>query len=396
MHQPSVTAPPRRRAILVAAALCCLLACAAVWSGTTAPLAPSRSGSPPLTILWDQELLSDPSPAMDVRWATAQSVYIAWFRHGVTQLALDGNFTALHELFPGATTQSPGFDVLAVSQQYIVASSRWTLLAFRSPPQERGGNFVITTVPVGLVQDIDLSGNRLLLLGAPEPVGQPLSGGVAWLGPLTDHPMTDLKPILYDISGVKTTNLGHCSRFIIGAARFLPDGSFVVVPGFQPGAHLFDSAGQLLRTWDTKALGVDGDAGCSSMTDEQHYELGVSSKARGAYINQHRVVDGILPLARGPGLIVRSVAEGKVHWQIVVLQAAGTVTYDVPFTGSLPYDRLRGDVQGNRIVLLRAAHEFDKKTPSYKYPTTHLYVAELPQVVDQPADPQAGREREEQ
>jgi len=49
----------------------------------------------------------------------------------------------------------------------------------------------------------------------------------------------------------------------------------------------------------------------------------------------------------------------------------------VPIAGELPYDRLRGDVRGNRIVFLRAAHGFDKLAPPYRQ--NRIVVAELPQ-----------------
>jgi hypothetical protein len=346
----------------------------------------------PLHVLWDQALQSNPSPAMDVRWASDRTVYVAWLNHGVSELALDGNFTALRNLFPDAAGKWKSrylpFENLAVSKDYVVASSRFNTLGFR-PSQGRKGRVVITKVAVGIVEDLDLSGNRLLLLGNPEMKTTP-TGGVAWLGPLTAHPATDLTPILIDAGGAHTPSLVNCSDLALGGVRFLPGGTFIVVPGFQPGAHLFDPSGRLLHTWDTKALGLDADAGCAAITTEQLNRFGTSAAARFAYINQHRVVDAVLPLAQGPGLLIRSVVDAEVRWQLVVLQSGATIAYDVPFTGTLPYDRLRGDVHGNRIALLLGAHDFDAHKP---YRRTHLYVAELPQVGERPVEPLAGQER---
>jgi hypothetical protein len=313
--QRSLTAVMRRRgAIFALATTCPLLVGAAAWSRAVAsPEPPGQSAKtpfdlptathPPLRILWDQEMLSDLSPAMDVRWASDRSIYVAWLRHGASELALDGKFTVIRNLFPDArTAKYQPFDFLAVSNDYVVASSNARTLGFRPRPHgkpEGVANVLITRASVGNVEAIDISGDRLVLVGLPD----------AW---------------------------------------------------------------------------VTGSAG-----------VAISAKARGAYLNRHRVLDGILPLRQGPGLIIRSVAESKVHWQLVVLRAAGTVVYDIPLTGTLPYDRLRGDVLGSRIVLLLGPHEFDKfeKDQPHAYKTTHLYVTELPPVIEPlaPTDQERGR-----
>jgi len=134
--QRSLTAALRRRgAILITlAATCSLLAGAGAWSRAVGSPDPPGAGAhipldlpaghPALKILWDQEMLSDPSPAMDVRWASDRSVYVAWFHHGASELALDGKFTAVRDLFGDASSaRYQPFDFLAVSNNSIVASS---------------------------------------------------------------------------------------------------------------------------------------------------------------------------------------------------------------------------------------------------------------------------------
>jgi hypothetical protein len=344
------------------------------------PLAPPAVAAPALEILWDQQLSSDPSPATDVRWAGERSVYVAWMHHGASQLSLDGNFTALRNLFPDVQgfMRSPylPFDHLAVSDQYVVASSLWNTLGFR-PLHGSQGMVLMTKVPVGIVDAIDLAGSRLVLLGIPTSA-LPKNGAIAWLGPLTGYPGRDLKPLLYDAGGAKYPTFLNCAALQLGKARFLGDGSLLVVPGTQPGAHLFDAAGNLLRTWDTSALGIDGDAECPGITPDESHRLYTSERARFDYINRHRVLDAILPLAQGPGLLIRSVAAGTVHWQLKVPQGLAILTYDLPLTGTPPYDRLHGDVRGDRIVLLRTGN------PDKPYGLGHLWVAKLPRIESPP------------
>jgi hypothetical protein len=398
--QRSLTALLRRRgAIITLAAICSLLAGAAAWSsavglpeppGASAKtLDPPTATHPTLRILWDQELLSDPSPAMDVRWASAHTVYVAWLHHGVSELTMDGSFTALRNLFPdaregGVQSRYFPFHRLAASKDYVVAASLYRTLGFR-PLNGTAGRVQMTKASVGIAVDLDLSENRLGLLGDPEMRVLPLGGGIAWLGPLSADPGKDLKPVLHDVGNGRFPNLINCYELQLGGVRFLPDQSFVVVPGSQPGAYLFSPAGHLLRTWDTTALGLDGDSGCAGMSMEHLQRLHVSETARYAYLNEHRVLDDILPLAQGPGLLIRSVVGGKVHWQLEVLQPAATLIYDVPLTGNTSYDRLRGDVRGDRIVLLRTANT-DKP-----YQAGHLYVAELLPAVESGATPEGVR-----
>jgi hypothetical protein len=353
-----------------------------VLAGVSVALALSARAEEPLPthgtlrVVWEQELPPYPNgPAMDVRWASDHSVYLAWIKEGVTETALDGKFTRLRTLIADPARWMRDFEILAVSKQYTVAAARFRTLAFR-PTTGRAGVVAITKIPISIVQDLDLSGDRLLLLGNPQWSESP-SPSIAWLGPVTEHPAQDLKPLpLYDAAGASSPGLVNCSELLLGGVRFLPDGSFLVVPGFQSGAHHFSSGGRLLRTWDTAPLGLDP-LDCAHLGDDQHRLFGRSPRARFDFLNQHRVLEEILPLEAGPGLLIRYIADGKVHWELKVLQTGARVlTYRVPLTGELPYDRLRGDVWGNRIVLLRAAHGADKWGPPFR--SSHVLIAELP------------------
>ena len=330
-----------------------------------------------LRIVWQQELPPYPSgPAMDIRWASDTSVYLAWIKEGVTETALDGKFTRLRTLIADPARWMRDFEMLAASRESVVAAARFRTMTFRPAASQPGGVVAITKLPIGVVEDLDLAGNRLALLGTPEwSIAPPPS--IAWVGPLTEHPAKDLKPLpLYDAGGPKLPGLVNCFELLLGAVRFLPDNSLLVVPGFQPGAHLYSSDGRLLRTWDTAALGLDA-LDCAHLSAEEDRRFGRSPQARFDFINQHRVLDDILPLEQGPGLLIRSVSGGKVHWELEVLQSGARVlTYQIPLTGELPFDRLRGDVRGHRIVLLRGAHGFEKWGPPFR--ANLVAVAELP------------------
>jgi hypothetical protein len=359
----------KNRLSLVLAGALALLSLAAAESAPT-------NGT--LRVVWEEGLPPYPSgPAMDIRWASDQSVYLAWVKEGVTETALDGKFTRLRSVIADPMHFMRDFEMLGTSKEFVVASARFHTLVSRPTTGQPGGTVTITKSPISIVQALDVADGRLLLLGNPQWSLSP-APSVAWVGPVTGHPAKDLTPLpLYDAAGPKSPALINCEEIPTGGARFLPDGSFLVVPGFQPGAHLFSATGRLLSTWDTAALGLDA-LDCAHLSAADHLRFSRTPRARFDFLNQHRVVDAILPLKEGPGLLIRSVKDGKVAWDLKVLQSGERVlSYDVPVAGELPYDRLRGDVRGDRIVLLRAAQWFDKLSPPYR--TTRIVVAELPQ-----------------
>jgi|SRR5580693_3090845 hypothetical protein len=381
MQQSRTSRKPHRRTRLglgLSGALIAL-ALAAGHAGGPASAEPTHGV---LRIAWQEDLPPYPNgPALDIRWASDHSVYLAWVKEGVTETALDGKFTRLRTLIADPVRWMLGFEMLAVSPQYTVASYRARTMVFRPTRSRAGGLVAISRVFMndGIVEDLDLSGDRFLLLGNPawsESLESP-APPIAWIGPLGEHPGKDLRPLpLYDAGGPRSPGLVNCSELRLGGARFLPDGSLFVVPGFQPGAHQLTAGGRLLRTWDTPELGLDA-VDCAHLGEEQHRLFGRSPKARFEFINQHRVLDAILPLAAGPGLLVRFVKDGAVHWELKILESGARVlTYQVPLVGELPYDRLRGDVRGDRIVFLRGAHGFDKWGPPFR--ANHVAVAELP------------------
>jgi hypothetical protein len=234
-------------------------------------------------------------------------------------------------------------------------------------------SYPLESMALGDAMDIDLSGDRLLLLGYAPPGLSEATSGVAWIGSLGAR-LEDWKPVLQDVAGRRMDSFLKCGILNIGAARFLPDGAFVVAPGFQPGVHLFSPQGELVRTWSSQEVGLTTD--CTAMTQETSGRFTDDLAARVSWYNQHRVLDDILPLPQGPGLLVRSMGnDGKVRWDLVVLESRRIATYSVPVTGG-PAERLHGDVRDGKIVLLLGA-----AAPPSRDVRDHagrLIVAELP------------------
>jgi hypothetical protein len=377
---------PRGPAVCRWSSLLAAVACALAVAPAAYPQdEPAPSPAPALHVLAEYEVPSTPSVATNVRWATESTVYLTRFADGVSQVALDERLTRVRSLVPDKKTlgvRFSSFSKLAVSSTYIGASSSLADFLYRPVATQSDGTFSLIKLRVGIAYAFDLSGNRLLFLGDLVPnTEQQDSAGVAWIGPLSATPRKDLHPVLADLAGVSaaspaTPALIKCAELHLGAVRFLPDGSFLVVPGFQAGVHLYSPSAQLERTWENQAVGLDA-PDCLGVSPEQERRFGTVVRSRFDFLNEHRVLDEILPLPQGPALLVRFAEQGRVHWTLKLLTAGGSVTtYDVPFTGSLPSDRLRGDVRGNKIVLLRVGYSFEKGAPD---PSGRLFLAELPQ-----------------
>jgi hypothetical protein len=72
-----------------------------------------------------------------------------------------------------------------------------------------------------------------------------------------------------------------------------------------------------------------------------------SNDERWAWLNQFQIIDEVLPLREGPGLVVRHRPEsGRVRWSIALLSDDGGVNkwIVVPFEGRSIFARLSGDV----------------------------------------------------
>jgi hypothetical protein len=84
---------------------------------------------------------------------------------------------------------------------------------------------------------------------------------------------------------------------------------------------------------------------------------------RAAWLNQRRILDDILPLQQGPGLVIRSVSQGQVHWTLKVLTKGGGIpTYNIPLKSQNELSTLKGDVRGNKIVFVMSAFKKDAMT----------------------------------
>lgn len=332
--------------------------------------------STPLRVLSDQPLPDPLRRADDVRWAGPGSVFIAAAMAGAFEVEIGKATNAPPQLII-APVPVPNYlrhcSRLGVSDEYIVSACPIRSV-FWKPRSSKDPDKVQTELSFDAIVDLDVWKGRLLLLGARRDAQRRFApdGAIAWTASLGEQ-LTEVKPLMYSVSGPGARNMDACGIMDLGKVRFLPDGSFVIAPGVEPGIFLYDAAGKLKRTWQADLVGFD--AGCG-ISDEQMYSFSESFVTRYQWINQRRVLDEILPLADGLGFVIRTRSAGQTRWQLKVLGNEGGVSsYELPFTSAAEYAHVRGDVRDGRIVFL-LLDRFKDAPPN----SARLLLAELPQV----------------
>jgi hypothetical protein len=295
----------------------------------------------------------------------------------VAEIGLDG--AKRRNMVPATAVlkQEDNYTQLAASDHFLLAGALNWHFSWRARQAELKEGVQFRREDVVMTHDIDLAGDRLLVLGLHRGAKETFSadGGIAFLGTLKTG-LPDLRPVLFDEGGLDVPHARHCMHIEKGAARFLADGTFAVVPGFQKGAYLFDAKGKQIHRWTSEQLGLDTD--CSKVTPEEEQKLDVDAAEIVHWFNSHHIVDDILALPEGPGLLIRSAdAAGRVHWELKVLTPSRIVTYAVPLVSDRPSDRLHGDVRDGRIALLLAAGTQYFSTDKEKL-AGEIVLAELP------------------
>lgn len=289
--------------------------------------------------------------ARDVRWIDDRTALLSVPKVGVWEVEIDGGVKPTRRLIQAGRGSPDGLWMtvkLAVSGDYLAVSPGVHEMAWR--PLSAGSSDLERRV-FEFVVDMDVFGSTVLVLGTRRDEKRRYSpdGAAAWLGDLKAGFPT-LRPIFFSSSGPGAERIDACGAFGIGGVRFLPDGRFVVVPGSEPGVFLYRADGELQRTWDSEALGIE--TLCDFDPDQEEL-LGANLEARWAWLNQRRFLAEILPLDKGPALVLREVRAEGTRWILKILRADGSVeTEALPVTSRSPLARLKGDVRGSRLLLV--------------------------------------------
>ncbi len=285
----------------------------------------------------------------DVRWASASEVYVSEGKRGVVRIPLDSPSHGASVLPGGDRGGFPVSGRIAVGHKHLVVAASLGVVGWiplDGTAQKIRYRALLT------VMDIDAHGDTAAVLGADrgDLLGLARDGTIAWIGSLSKG-LSSMRPLMKGRSDPGGKDMARCSIFETGAIRFMTDGSLVVVPGVEPGIYRYSPSGKLMQTWDTEPLGIVDN--CSIDDDELHL-LARDFARRNEWFASRILLDDILPLPSGPGLLLRRVENGVTKWDLVVLRYGKGKPERIPVPLMMPTPRahVRGDVRGNRIVLL--------------------------------------------
>jgi hypothetical protein len=298
-----------------------------------------------LAVTLDRELPPLLRWALDVRWSGDGAVYLAGGKAGVFELSVTSPDAHPSVIFDSSKRGFFFDSGIAVDGKRLITSA-WAGgavkdLSRNEPPQP----FAFAALLA-----LDARAGKIVILGADrdEQGRWAPEGALAWLGDVGKE-VTNLRPVLFSTSpGVKT--VAFCSDLHLGAVRFVDDASFVIVPGVEPGVYWYGIDGKLKRTWQTSNLGFYDHCAL----DEQQHMLITSYAGQAAWYNRNVVLDALVILPDGIGLVLRKWERHRVHWTMQVLRFddRAPVTVTLPFESPSPYTHLRSDSRGAMLALL--------------------------------------------
>jgi hypothetical protein len=298
-----------------------------------------------------------------VRWAGPAAVFLASPPAGVYRVPL--SFSEVEIVIPHGS--SAGEFALPAR-----LGSSDEFLAFASPIFTLGWKVIktgvtVTDFPFAATTDVDVHGHRVAILGVRRGLKDEFdpAGPTGWVGSLAAG-LKDLKAVYVSGSGRGAAELDACFQLETGAVRFLRDGGLVLASGVDPEVVLYDPAGKLVRSWQTRDLGFDSTCGLAPL---EVARLSMSATARFVWLNKRVILDDIVDLPQGAGLLLRSRVGQETRWAMRVLKPDGSVgSMAVPITSPSDRTRLRGAALGERIVFLTSEYG---DPPKEKSPPAH-------------------------
>lgn len=351
-----LTMPIMRRArplSLASVVLLVTVVTVSVLAAETRPSAPE-----PFRVVFDRSLPFPIEWAFDVRWLDDETVVLAAGRAGLYALPVSDPEAPPRHV--AGSEQLEWANRLAVSKTYLVTAAPFGIVEWKPRDGSSGWQ---RDVPMSVIVDFDVHGDRVLLLGArrvrltagAKPVWAP-EGGILFSGEL-EGDLGALQRRMTARSGIdgKAMEMARCQVLEPGAVRFLSDGRYAVLPGVQPGVLVYGADGRLLRAWETEPLGIYDE--CDIGPEEQE-RISVDLSQRIAWWQSHTVTNDLVPWGDGFAVVVREPTEGGAVWRLVPFGDEGPEeSLPLPVDGSSEGLHLRGDVRGGRLLLLLFDYE---------------------------------------
>jgi hypothetical protein len=308
-----------------------------------------------LETVLDAPLPRDLSRAQDVRFVDEDSVLLSAGAAGVRRVSWDGkgrvSVSALRSTVEGCLAVYASR--LAWAGGALVVSAPFYELAWTGLERDASCGKAHDNGEFNFVADVDTDGSRILLIGARREPGNDLlcpDGAIAWFLDLKSG-LRERRPVYALAPGAPAMN--RCGMFELSVVRFLRDGSFVVVPGVEDGVRLYAKDGSVLHTWSAIEIGFDAE--CELSQREVELYSSDFEFRHLAWINARRIVDDVVPMEGGFGLVIRHVTASGPSWNLVRVWRDGRWSEPQPLPlgrDEDPLAHVRADSLGNRLALL--------------------------------------------
>ena len=297
-------------------------------------------------------------PAHDLRWAGPKSVYLLYPLGGVLEHRLEEGLPIEKKVLP-AFDDDKGirpFQSLALWNGRPVAASRvHTVVWSLDEPDSSGYNAEILSDFGGNVNDVEVCGDTLFLLGYPP---HPKEVETQWDVPLWtgsfDQELDSLEPLYRVPDAAKGSPRRVALSFSLyaraGAIRCFPNGDLLVFVGDSSKLLRVSDTGKVKKIWDLGELGVFDGADAASGDDTAEIEA-----RRRQWLANGTIVEDVLVLGPStPALIVRRPTARGFRSQLVVVDPDRVETYSIPVARSDSRSRLVADVSesGDLAVLV--------------------------------------------
>lgn len=324
--------------------------------------------------------------ARDVRWASKESVYLAYGIGGAFEFDLRGELVQEREMFPPGNRSG----ATIIKNLWSIAADKDTIIG-HSPSQYLGWRKTSAESTIQLKQmhavleDLDVQGDRVVLLGHPGgELFEKNDWAFLWMGTLTSD-LTEWRALGLKLNSPNHARIAFNRR--LGSARFLSNGNVIVVPVVRPGAILFSSSGKELSSWSLleienslrKANGVDlldesapPDSSASETVTERDLE-----KIAADLESRRLIIEDVVPLAKKAGLLVRSRAVTPPRYYLGVL-SDDIQWYELPIKVKPATVLLRGDALEKEGKLAVLVTDRWKAPESSSATDPNLYIIELP------------------
>ncbi|MFN7940926.1 MAG: hypothetical protein U0X73_04965 [Thermoanaerobaculia bacterium] len=292
-----------------------------------------------------------PSAAMDLRWASKDTVYIVRVDDGVATHRLEPGLPEDRLIIPGRNREShvPMLIQMAVSSDGVIAASGARLVEASSRDSVDGIDAHVSGAGPASIGAIDILGSDVVLYGTPtQELWKNHPDAILWKGKLKES-QDAFSPLLEETrqgaAQDRTRFLAANGR--LGALRFLTNGDLIFSPGYVPVVERVSAAGKVTATWDLSNLGV------KALNPPLHEGELVDPQGLEDLAVHSQVVDSLVPLGKSPGVVVKTLREGEREWDLVLPGGDEPEVFRIPVELGRDVTRVVGDWRkGGDLVFL--------------------------------------------